>query len=72
MKISKLFTEKKFVFSLEVFPPRKSSSINTIYQTLEGLKDIRPDFISVTYGAGGNPSDNSTCELAHIIKERCV
>lgn len=69
MKISKLFTEKKFVFSLEVFPPKKSSSINTIYQTLEGLKDIRPDFISVTYGAGGNPSDNSTCEIAHIIKE---
>jgi methylenetetrahydrofolate reductase (NADPH) len=70
VKISELFEEKKFVFSLEIFPPKKDYSIDSIYSTLEGLKNINPDFISVTYGAGGNPSDNSTCEIAKIIKEK--
>lgn len=70
MNISTIFKQKKFVFSLEVFPPKKSGSINSIYDTLESLKDINPDFISVTYGAGGNPSDNSTCEIAGIIKNK--
>lgn len=52
MKLQTLFEEKKVVFSLEIFPPKKSSSIQTIYDTLDALRDIEPDFISVTYGAG--------------------
>ena len=55
MKLQTLFEEKKVVFSLEIFPPKKTSSIQTIYDTLDALRDIEPDFISVTYGAGGNP-----------------
>ena len=54
MKLQTLFEEKKVVFSLEIFPPKKSSSIQTIYDTLDALRDIEPDFISVTYGAGGS------------------
>lgn len=69
MKIAKLF-EDRTVFSLEVFPPKKTSSIDTIYSTLDELKDIRPDFISVTYGAGGNTADSSTCDIASIIKNK--
>ena len=56
MKLQTLFEEKKVVFSLEIFPPKKTSSIQTIYDTLDALRDIEPDFISVTYGAGGNPA----------------
>ena len=52
MKLQTLFEEKKVVFSLEIFPPKKTSSIQTIYDTLDALRDIEPDFISVTYGAG--------------------
>ena len=70
MKMSKLFEAKKPVFSLEIFPPKKTSGIDTIYETLDGLKDLRPDFISVTYGAGGNLADNSTCEICSIIKNK--
>lgn len=71
MKMSKLFEAKKPVFSLEVFPPKKNSGgIETIYETLDGLKDLKPDFISVTYGAGGNLADNSTCEICSIIKNK--
>lgn len=70
MKMAKLFEAKKPVFSLEIFPPKKTSGIETIYDTLDGLKDLKPAFISVTYGAGGNLADNSTCDICSIIKDK--
>jgi methylenetetrahydrofolate reductase (NADPH) len=69
MNISSLFKERT-VFSFEVFPPKKTSPIETIYKTLDELKDLKPDFISVTYGAGGNTTDSSTCDIASIIKNK--
>ena len=68
MKISELFKKEKTVFSFEVFPPKKSSSVDTIYRTLDELKELSPDFISVTYGAGGSSADNITEKLAGYIK----
>lgn len=70
MKIKNIFAEKEVVFSLEVFPPRPDVPIDNIYKTLEELKDIDPDYISVTYGAGGGVRKNRTCELSSIIKEK--
>ena len=69
MKISDLYKNKKTVFSLEVFPPKKTDSIDSIYSTLDGLKEVSPDFISVTYGAGGNVADNKTRMIAEVIKK---
>lgn len=71
MKISSVFNSDKTVFSLEIFPPKKSAGdISTIYKTLDGLQSIKPDFISVTYGAGGNRADLTTFEICKIIKEK--
>lgn len=70
MKISKLFEPNKTVLSLEVFPPKKESGLGTIYETLHELQGVRPDFVSVTYGAGGNESSNKTLEIAATIKNR--
>ena len=50
MRIPELFKEGKTVFSFEIFPPKKTSSIDTIYNTLDELSDLNPAFISVTYG----------------------
>ena len=61
MKIPELYEHKKPVFSLEIFPPKKKGNIESIYDTVEQLAHCNPDFISVTYGAGGNLADNSTC-----------
>ena len=61
----------KTVFSFEVFPPKKTSSIETIYKTLDELSDLRPDFISVTYGAGGSENCTNTLEIAKRIKNTC-
>ncbi len=65
MKIKDIFAEKT-VFSFEVFPPKSTSSVDVIYRTLDELGDLNPDFISVTYSAGG--SGNST--LAFDITEK--
>lgn len=70
MNIRTLFDQKKVVFSLEIFPPKKTSGINTIYDTLDKLSDVKPDFISVTYGAGGSDAGNLTCKIASDIKNR--
>lgn len=70
MKIVQLFNDERTVFSFEVFPPKRDHAIDTIYETLDELQDLKPDFISVTYGASGSLADNSTCEIASAIKHR--
>ena len=70
MKIKKIFEEKKLVFSLEVFPPRSETPIENIYETLDKLKDINPDYMSVTYGAGGGVNKNRTCEISSLLKKK--
>ena len=67
MQIASLFQKNRPVLSLEVFPPKKTSPIDIIYKTLDNLKDLQPDFISVTYGAGGNAGDTSTADIASNI-----
>ncbi len=71
MSIAQLFQEKNVVFSFEVFPPKRDSSIDTIWHTLAELESLRPDFISVTYSAGGSgASDRSTPQIAGAIRHR--
>ncbi|MGL5616399.1 MAG: methylenetetrahydrofolate reductase [NAD(P)H] [Sarcina sp.] len=70
MSIKKLFNEKNLVFSFEIFPPKVTSPIDVVYKTLEELRDLNPNFISVTYGAGGNISENRTADISNIIKEK--
>ncbi|OPY57612.1 MAG: 5,10-methylenetetrahydrofolate reductase [Pelotomaculum sp. PtaU1.Bin035] len=67
MKTSEIFKIKK-VLSLEIFPPRRTASIDIIYNTLDELRGLNPDFISVTYGAGGSENNTATLEIASAIK----
>ena len=68
MKISQLFKEKKVVYSFEIFPPKVNDDINKIYKTLAELKDVSPDYISITYSAGGS-KNSRTKEIAQIVKD---
>ena len=70
MKLYELFGRGRTVFSCEVFPPKKTSPVDSIYRTLDGLKDIKPDFISVTFGAGGSQVNQTTWEIASIIQNQ--
>lgn len=71
MKIRELF-DKRTIFSLEVFPPKKTSSVDVIYKTLEELGDIHPDFISVTFGAGGSGNSRYALDIASKIRENGI
>jgi methylenetetrahydrofolate reductase (NADPH) len=55
------------VFSFEFFPPKTDEGERNLRETLEDLRAFDPDFVSVTYGAGGS-TQNRTVELTHWIK----
>lgn len=69
MKIKNIIASKKFVFSIEVFPPKPETDISVIYDTIEKLKELKPDFLSVTYGAGGS-TRGRTVEIAETVQKR--
>lgn len=60
----------KTIFSCEVFPPKRNDDIYEIYKTLDEIKLLKPDFISVTYGAGGSNS-KKTATIAAYIQNIC-
>lgn len=67
MKIKETF-DKKTVFSFEVFPPKSTSGVDVIYRTLDDLMVLNPDFISVTYSAGGSGNSTLALDIAARIK----
>ena len=69
MSIPALF-QKGRVLSLEVFPPKPDAPIEVIDGTLSLLAPIKPDYISVTYGAGGSGRSRSV-EIAKKILPIC-
>lgn len=70
MKLKELFQSKKCVFSLEVFPPKKNGGDpSALYPALDEMKQLNPDYISVTYGAAGGPAGMSTVQIASHIKK---
>ena len=69
MKIKNIFEQNnRAILSFEVFPPKKTSPIESVYSKLEEICALKPDFISVTYGAGGTGGHSRTCEIASKIK----
>ena len=68
MKLSELFPQKR-VLSFEVFPPKRTSPIGTVYHALSALQGLNPDFISVTYGASGGAGTSDTLNIASSIKK---
>lgn len=69
MKISQLFGTKPCVFSIECFPPKQTTQFAAMQDTLRRMAQLHPDFISVTYGAGGSAGGVSTVEVARFLKQ---
>ncbi|MBC2579538.1 methylenetetrahydrofolate reductase [NAD(P)H] [Clostridium sp. DJ247] len=67
MFIKDILSEKKQTVSFEIFPPKKDQNLDSIYKTIAELSKLKPDFISVTYGAGGSSKDR-TVEISSKIK----
>lgn len=68
MKIADLYRNKTCVFSIECFPPKQTANYPKMQATLRQMAALSPDFISVTYGAGGSAGGVSTVEIASFIK----
>lgn len=78
MKISDLFSTGKRLFSFEFFPPKTETGAASLERTIRDLKELAPDFVSVTYGAGGSTRDRTVglvtriqqqegmCAMAHL------
>ncbi len=67
MKISEIINEKKTTLSFEVFPPKKQSNFENVVNTALSLSSLKPDFMSITCGAGGGTRTN-TIEIAEKIE----
>ncbi len=59
MKISDLFKEKEVTLSFEVFPPKTDAGYEAVEKAASEIAALSPDFMSVTYGAGGGTSKNT-------------
>lgn len=61
-------TENKTTFSIELFPPKDESGEERLWQAVDQLALLNPDFVSVTYGAGGSTRDRTIRIAAHLTE----
>ena len=69
MKIKDLITQDKATLSFEVFPPKKDTDFADVEAAALGIAALKPDYMSVTYGAGGSTKGH-TIQLAREIQEK--
>ena len=62
-------SKKETTYSVEFFPPKDDAGVDRLWGAMDSLHELAPDFISVTYGAGGSTRDR-TIRIATEIKER--
>lgn len=67
--ISELFAERRVLRSLEFFPPKDDAGVEALRATAQALRRMQPDFVSVTYGAGGTTRDRTAQVSAMLRKE---
>lgn len=67
--MNKLNFQNKSTLSFEVFPPKKDGEFASAFQVMDALSALSPDFISVTYGAGGSRS-KKTIEIASYVQNQ--
>jgi len=67
MKLSRLFSGKMQTLAFEIFPPKPEVPLETLMESIPGFRELSPDYISVTYGAGGS-SRGRTVEIASSLK----
>lgn len=68
--ISELFAQKRPVRSLEFFPPKDDAGVEALRAGATSLKRMAPDFVSVTYGAGGTTRER-TAQVSAMLKHEC-
>jgi len=70
--IRELFQKKPQTISFELFPPRTDKGYENLLKTIVQLCELKPDFISCTYGAGGGSRDKTLDVVQHIQDQHQV
>lgn len=69
MKLTEILSNNTPSLSFEVFPPKTTTSFESVRAAVEMIAALHPSFMSVTYGAGGGTSQY-TLDIAKNIKEK--
>lgn len=68
MKINELLNQGNVTFSCELFPPKQGADLQQVQTVVRDISALKPDFMSVTYGAGGGTSQN-TVQIASDVQK---
>ena len=68
MRIDQILASKRPLFSVEFFPPKTAEATEQLFATARSLRELEPDFVSVTYGAGGSTREG-TVEITRALKD---
>ncbi len=69
MKLTERLKEERLSISFEVFPPKTDTTFENVLAATEKIAELKPSFLSVTYGAGGKGS-RYTLEIARKLREK--
>lgn len=72
MKISEILKQNKPSLSFEVFPPKTDTAYESVASAVDKIADLKPSFMSVTYGAGGGTSEYTVSIAENIHKNKNV
>ncbi len=73
MHVGKLYaSNKKPIISFEFFPPRNEKAAQTFGKVVDTLFELKPDYMSVTFGAGGSTRDGSYQTVKQLIEEKKI
>ena len=67
--VADLLRSGRTTYSFEFFPPRTPEDADRLWQTLDHLQEIEPDFVSVTYGANGSNRDRTLAITERLARE---
>jgi methylenetetrahydrofolate reductase (NADPH) len=68
MRVDEIIAKNQPTFSVEFSPPRTPEGEANLFETARQLRELEPDFVSVTYGAGGSTRDG-TVEITRVLKD---
>ena len=69
MKITDIISGSRPSLSFEVFPPKTTDKIDSVIEAVDGILDLSPSYMSVTYGAGGGTSRYTADISGRILKK---
>jgi methylenetetrahydrofolate reductase (NADPH) len=67
MRIDEILATTRPCFSIEFFPPKTDEGRELLYETARVMRELQPNFVSITYGAGGSTREG-TVEIADVLQ----